>query len=144
MNQLQAMLEKAKTDKVLMDKLEELGRKNAVPEEIIAFAADHGFTITANDLEVAACGKIGGELNEEQLDQISGGFIYPTENRFDPNVCPGLTRTRYECVGLFQFCNCDHYKRELFGTGKYSYWHYCNTNGFKAYKGDYAGNPDPS
>jgi len=83
-------------------------------------------------------------LTEEQLDQISGGFIYPTENRFDPNVCPGLTRTRYECVGLFQFCNCDHYKRELFGTGKYSYWHYCNTNGFKAYKGDYNGNPDPS
>ena len=47
-------------------------------------------------------------LGEEHLEAVSGGA---TQNRYDPKVCPALSRTRYECVGLFQSCWCDHYSR---------------------------------
>jgi len=147
MEQLQAMLKKAVTDKVFMSKLEELSRINAAPEEIVAFAADYGFTIKKEDLEAAVCNGScvsNEELGEEQLEQISGGGgIYPTQDRYDPNVCPNLTRTRYECVGFLQFINCDHYKRDIFSSRRYGYWHHCNKFGFPSYRGDYHGNHEP-
>ena len=112
MEQLKLFIEKAKTDSELMAKINAFGANNANADEIITLAAEHGFTVTKTDLEAVACGGSGGELSEEHLENVSGGFGSPTENRWDPNVCPGLTRTRYECVGLFQLCNCDHYRKK--------------------------------
>ena len=48
-------------------------------------------------------------VTENDLEQVVGGGA--TENRYDPNVCPTLKRTRYECVGFLSGCWCDHYSK---------------------------------
>ena len=109
MNQIKALLEKAKSDENLMEKLNELGKKEQ-DDEIIALASEHGFTITKEEMEEMKNRTTeSGKLNEEDLDKVAGGGA--TQNRWDPNVCPNLTRTRFECVGFMQAVWCDHYKQ---------------------------------
>ena len=109
MSQMTAFIEQAKSDGELMAKLDALGVRNAGPDEVIALAAEYGFTVTKEDVEAARRRNCPhhGELNEEDLDAVSGGA---TENRYDANVCHGLTEARYECVGFLQWCWCDHYR----------------------------------
>ena len=113
MNQIKELIKKAINDKELMAKLDELGSKGAGDDEIIKLAAENGFTFTKEDIEefMNQEAKIN-KLDEEELKNVAGGA---TQNRYDPNVCPKLTRTRYECVGLFQLCWCDHYYRKFLG-----------------------------
>jgi len=142
MNELHAMLEKAKNNCEFEAKLKALSENGAKPEEIIAFAADHGFAITSEDLESCKgdCAKCG-ELTEDDLDAVAGGG--PTQNRYDPNVCPTVGRTRYECVGFLQIVKCDHYQMNCVGMsselGHYIYRHICNMGAF-----NYVGKPDGS
>ena len=114
MNQIKAFFEKAMSDESLMAKLDELGKKEAPDEEIIALAAEYGFTITKEEIESMksqSCESCkSGEINEEDLENVAGGGSQTT-NRFDPKVCPNLTRTRYECVGFLQMNYCDHYRK---------------------------------
>jgi len=115
MEQIKAFIEKANTDSELMAKLDALGAKNADAENVIALAAEYGFTFSKEDYEkMSGCGRKCarcGELSEEELGAVSGGW---DGNRYDPNVCkPSLGRTRYECVGLLKLAWCDHYHMEL-------------------------------
>ncbi|MCL2003101.1 MAG: Nif11-like leader peptide family RiPP precursor [Oscillospiraceae bacterium] len=56
MNQMKAFIEKARNDSKLAVELTALGITGAEPDEIVAVAAEHGFTITAEDLRQAATG----------------------------------------------------------------------------------------
>jgi len=138
MEQLKLFIAKAKTDSELMAKINAFGANDANADEIIALAAEHGFTITAEDLNSCGgdCAKCG-ELSEEQLDAVAGGVDgAPTQNRYDPKVCPSLTRTRYECVGFFQIIPCDHYikynvgYKDVDGKRMPSYRHICVKDAF--------------
>jgi len=145
MEQLQAMIDKAKTDKKLMNKLEELGKNNAAPEEIIAFADEYGFSITAEDLKLCNgnCTKCG-ELSSEELEMVSGGKDIPqgvNNDRFDPNACHAHGRTRYECVGFLQIIQCKHYsKTQIKDSFPRRYRHVCAKGAFN-YTGDAEGYP---
>ena len=109
MEQIKAFIEKAKTDSELMAKLDAAGARNAAATEVIAIAAEYGFIFTVQDYEQAKAAPVKmGELNEEELDSISGGW---SEDRYDPKVCKNLTRVKYECVGFMAGCWCDHYRR---------------------------------
>ena len=145
MKALHAMLEKAKNDKDFEAKLNALGESGAAPEAVIAFAAEHGFAITEDELNSCGgdCGKCG-ELTEEDLDKVAGG-VGPTKDRYDSAVCPSLTRTRYECVGFLALVWCDHYKQTKIGwvyRGNTNdiidiYKHTCNRRGFDYYGTSY-------
>ena len=82
-------------------------------------------------------------LDEEKLEDVSGGY---SQNRYDPNVCPTLNRTRYECVGFFSSNWCDHYRqvflRVIEGTPGIStidiYHHKCAMGAFD-YEGELSG-----
>jgi len=108
MNQMQAFIEKAKSDSSLLAKLNELDA-----EGIVALAAEHGYNITVEDYreayESAGAMKIG-ELAEEDLDVVSGGGG-ATQNRWNPEVCNNYNRTHYNCVGFLGLTWCDHYER---------------------------------
>jgi hypothetical protein len=81
-----------------------------------------------------------GELTEEQLVEAAGGREGGlTQNRYDPNVCPRLTRTRYECVGFLGGWLCDHYRRSIPERDYDIYKHQCAMGAFD-YKGDEDGN----
>ena len=141
-NTLLSMLEKAKTDMAFMDKLEELGRKNAAPEEIVALAAEYGFSITAEDLKSCNgnCTKCG-ELSSEELETVSGGKDIPQgidNDRFDPNACHAHGRTRYECVGFLQIIYCKYYSKTIIKNSfPRRYHHVCAKGAF-----NYTGNAD--
>jgi len=77
MEQLKALLDKAKTDEELMAKLDSLGMKGSGQgtagsnwDEYIKLAAEYGFTITADELDKI---EKHGELNENDLESVSGG-----------------------------------------------------------------------
>ena len=53
MNQMTAFIEKAKSNGELMAKLDALGKNNAGTDEVISLAAEHGFTVTKEDVEEA-------------------------------------------------------------------------------------------
>ena len=113
MNQMQALLEKAKNDKALMGKLDALGASGAALDKIIALAAEYGFTLTPEDCRQAAemaCTRETRELKEEDLEAAAGGDW--TENRYDPNVCSQYKQAHYNCVGFLQYIKCDHYREE--------------------------------
>ena len=126
MNQMQAFIEKAKNDKALMAKLNELGASGTepdkIPGKIIALAAEHGFSITVEEYQLAresVGASKSGELAEEDLDAVAGGG---TENRYDPEVCNPNTnynRTHYNCVGFMGWTWCDHYSRTFVRGGHY-------------------------
>ena len=71
MEQLNAFIEKAKSDNELTEKLNTLGQKGAGSDEYITLAAGYGFTITAEELDENIKHK---ELNEEQLEEVAGGI----------------------------------------------------------------------
>ena len=124
MNQMQSFIEKAKNDKDLMAKLDALGASGAEPDKIVALAAEHGFSITVEEYQLAcesASVRKSGELVEEDLDSVAGGA---TQNRWDPEVCNNYTTVHYNCVGFFESCWCDHYGRRHIG-GKDSFKHTC-------------------
>ena len=112
MEQMQAFIEKARNDKDLMAKLDELGAAGASAEEIVALAAEYGFSIMAEEYW-AACVAAGtrkcknGELAEEELEVVAGGG---TQNRYDPKVCCNYTKVEYRCVGFLAMTYCDHYR----------------------------------
>jgi len=147
MSQIKAFFEKAMSDDDLMAKLKELGEKDAQDEEIIALAAGFGFTITKADIEKMKNPTTEfGKLNEEDLEKVAGGA---TKNRWNPNVCPKLTRTRYECVGFLHSNWCDHYRMTDAGVSLHpsglvhvsKYNHICMMGVFN-YRGKYCGEPD--
>jgi len=141
MEQLKAMLEKARTDKEFGAKLEELGKSGAQPEAIVAFAAEHGFTITAEDLNSCRgdCAKCG-ELTEDELENVSGAG--PTQDRYDPNECPTRTRTHYYCVGFLKLTWCDHFRRiKVQESPQFRFRHICEKPGGFNYIGDSDGEP---
>ena len=121
MSQIKAFFEKAKSDENLMAKLDELGKKEAPAEEIISLAAEYGFVITAEEIEQAKGLQQTGELSEEELDKVSGGFWYV--DRYNDAICtPFLKRTRYECVGFLQNSHCTFYTAKYVYTKKQGYW----------------------
>ena len=127
MNQMQALLEKARSDKELMAKLNELGAGGAEPDKmpgkVVALAAEYGVTITEEDYRLAVeaaaghvcprsagqsaagcpsaeshgCARKAEELNEEDLEAVAGGA---TQNRYNPDVCGKYTKVEWECVGV--------------------------------------------
>ena len=72
MEQINLFMEKAQADKELAAKLKEMQASKATVEKFIAFAAEHGFAITKEDVEQPNR-KVSGEISEEQLDEIVGG-----------------------------------------------------------------------
>ena len=113
MEHIKAFIKKAKTDSELMAKLDALGKSGAEGvDEVVALAAGYGFTVTKEDVEAARRQNCPhhGELNEEDLDAVSGGGA--TQNRYDAKICHGLIRARYECTGFLWLCWCDHYRKE--------------------------------
>ena len=111
MEQMKALLEKARNDKELMAKLDALGASGAEADKIIALAVEYGFSITAEDYRQAAkttCPQKKGELKEEDLEAAAGGG---TQNRYDPQRCGNTKRVSYECVGFLEMCWCDHYRK---------------------------------
>jgi len=132
MNQMQAFIEKAKSDNALMAKLDELGATGAGEEAVVALAAEYGYNITVEDYQ-SACESAGmtksGVLSEEDLDVVSGGG---TENRWDPKVCNNYFRTHYNCVGFLGWTWCDHYERtqrESYSRSE-RYHHVCKMGSF--------------
>ena len=98
-----------------MEKLDDLGLKGAGDEEIIALAAENGFTITSEEFKEFKNRETEHQkINEEELTQVAGGGK-STQNRYDPKVCPKLTRTRYECVGFMHIVWCDHHREHYIG-----------------------------
>jgi predicted ribosomally synthesized peptide with nif11-like leader len=97
-----------------MAKLEAIDRSGANVDEIVALAAEHGFTFTSQEVEQtkAHAQAKTGELSEEDLDAVSGGGSVFTKNRYDKNVCPKLNRARSECSGFWDLYYCDHYSNE--------------------------------
>ena len=115
MEQLKAFIEKAKTDKVLAEKLDILGIKGAGDDEIIALAAEYGFTITKEEIENIkshSCNSCKScELKEEDLENVAGGRI--TQNRYNKDICSCYTEPHYYCVGFLSSSWCDHFRREF-------------------------------
>ncbi|MCL2071902.1 MAG: Nif11-like leader peptide family RiPP precursor [Oscillospiraceae bacterium] len=122
MEQMQAFIEKARNDKDLMAKLDELGAAGAGDEEFIALAAEYGYIVTAEEYQMAReaakeckCGK----LAEEDLEDVAGGLgfgRYFTENRYDPDACGHFKRVWYNCKGYLELNWCDHYD-QILGKG---------------------------
>jgi len=79
------------------------------------------------------------ELHEIDLEAAAGGA---TQNRYDPQRCGKYTRMEYECVGLFEMCWCDHFRRvDLLPGRLVSYFNYICTMGCYDYRGDRFGEP---
>ena len=146
MSQIKEFIEKAISDTELMAKLDELSSKGAGSEELSTLASEYGFAISKEEIDdyisqvIKSC-----ELGEEDLENVAGGG--PTQNRYDPKVCPRLKQTRYECVGFMHWVWCDHYRMiETDRTIKDGYEvkklfvHKCVMGGFNYY-GDIMGNP---
>ena len=135
MEQLKLFLEKAKTDSELAARLDALGAKKAGDDEVIALAAEHGFTFTKEDIEQMKqeepkhCGSC--ELQEEELENISGG----EHDRHNPEICSQYKDVHYHCVGFFSVNWCKYYERtELPKQGGLGYRHKCQKEYF-----DYSG-----
>ena len=72
MEQINLFMEKAQTDEGLAAKLKEMQANNATVEEFIALAAEHGFSVTKEDVEQPNR-KGSGELSEKELNNAAGG-----------------------------------------------------------------------
>ena len=68
--QLNAFLEKVKSDNSLQDKL----KAAASPEAAVEIAKDAGFAITAEDIQSMQSATV--ELSDEELEAASGGSPY--------------------------------------------------------------------
>jgi len=113
MDSIKSFMNKAKEDKTLMAKLEALGEK-AGEKDFMDLAAEYGFTIADADIkkyqtELSKKYASNGELNEDELEQVAGGW--PTENRHYKDVCSQYKEAHYNCVGFLSIVNCDHYRK---------------------------------
>ena len=72
MEQINLFMEKVQADEGLAAKLKEMQANNTTVEDFIALAAEHGFTVTKEDVEQPTC-KGSGELSEEELSDAVGG-----------------------------------------------------------------------
>jgi len=131
MEQLKEFVEKAKSDKVLGDKVKKLDEKNAADEEYITLAADAGFTITADELNET---KKKRELRDEELESVAGGvgdndqcFFTPTGKTKDAPVPEkgynaAWAECNSTCIGFLWDCSCFHtrYQGEPICVNK---WH---------------------
>ena len=140
MNQMQAFIDKARSDSALMAKLDALGASGAEASEVVALAAEYGFTVTAEDIRqaAAACSCRTGELTEAELDAVAGGA---TQNRYNPDVCGKYTKVEYECVGFLARCWCDHHRGNLTTERVGQYYRYTCAMGRYDYIGDMTGDP---
>jgi len=127
MNQFQEFINKAFENEELMEKVNELSMREPTDEEVIALAAEYGFTITADDLEqqkdrtCSACES--GKLEEEDLETVAGGTA--GSDRWNPDICmkpPG--GLRYECVGFLGYFWCSRFSRSSL-----RYWKKCRKSG---------------
>ena len=76
--QLNAFLEKVKSDTSLQDKL----KGAASPEAAVEIAKEAGFSITAEDIQSMQSATV--ELSDEELEGASGGWCgLSTENWWD-------------------------------------------------------------
>jgi len=114
MEQLKAFLEKAGADSELTVKLEKLHENDNVSEELIAIAAEHGFTITAEEIEDAKSLTKKNEIDEEKLEAVAGGsggeeqsegIADWTVNRYCPEWCKNLRTMRIACTQPFFWCD---------------------------------------
>ena len=141
MEQINALIEKAKSDKELMDKLDALGEKDAGNDEIITLAKEYGFTVTAEEIEkIKSEGSTTGEIKEEELEAVAGGW---SENRYDPKTCKNITRKKYDCEGFLNWRWCDHFRKEYI-SGELEHeksWYSCVKGAFPRYKGNRKGEP---
>lgn len=71
MDALHGLALRAKSDAALTDSL----RACKSPEEVIAVASKAGFAVSSADLSAAAEVAASQDLSDDQLDQVSGGFI---------------------------------------------------------------------
>ena len=133
MEQMQAFIEKAKNDKELMAKLDALGASGAGPDkmpgEIVALAAEYGFSITEEDYRKAneqAGAQKTGELKEEELEAAAGGGR-PTGNYYDPKTCDNVKTRQSFCQGFLLLIPCDHY---VMIDGFYDTHYKCNMGCF--------------
>ena len=69
--QLNAFLEKVKSDTSLQEKL----KKATSPEAAIEIAKEAGFAITAEDIQSMQSATV--ELSDEELESAAGGFFNP-------------------------------------------------------------------
>ena len=122
MEQLNALIEKAKTDNELKEKINALGSKGAGDDEIVALAAEYGFTITVEQMEEMRKQK---ELSEEQLEDVAGGgdppgnncWFTPTGNR-KTVIIKGYEIPFMECNSTcWQVGTCWCYKRQYGDRG---------------------------
>ena len=143
MSQIKAFFDKAFEDNDLMAKLDELAEKGIKDEDVIALAAEHGFTITKEEIEIMkshSCSICKScEIKEEELENTTGGYNpdAPSKNRWDPKRCMSHGRTMYECVGFMEIVNCDHYRKIDLDKG---YRHICMMGAFD-YRGNFWGTP---
>jgi len=129
MEQIKLFIEKANTDSELLSKLDALGAKNAGADEVIALAAEYGFTFTAQEYEQAKARAHAktGELSEEDLDAVSGGInLGITLNRYNLNgECKNRTIPDDNCYGYTGAIRCDHFRDGTIKSGnadvQYSY-----------------------
>ena len=149
MNQFQEFINKAFENEELMEKVNELSMREPTDEEVIALAAEYGFTITTDDLEQqksrTCSGCESGKLEEEDLVSVSGGT---NSDRWNPDVCMKYGHVIYECVGFLSAFWCSrhtkHYvgywkKNLLTGLPAQMFKHLCY-NGAYNYIGDILGN----
>ena len=76
--QLNAFLEKVKSDTSLQEKL----KAAASPEAAIEIAKEAGFAITAEDIQSMQSATV--ELSDEELDGAAGGYKIETDDRGNP------------------------------------------------------------
>jgi len=81
MDQLNAFIEKTKSDDGLKAKVEALGQKGAGIDDYIALAAEYGFVITAEEFNEVSK---HGELSEDDLENVAGGMSNSGKCYFTP------------------------------------------------------------
>ena len=113
MEQINLFMEKVQADEELAAKLKEMQANNATVDEFIALAAEHGFTVTKEEVEQPPR-KVSRELSEEELTDAAGGSR--------GGVChfrsdgEGLTpRGGYGCTNHIK---CHFFKEKCFCYGK--------------------------
>ena len=130
MEQLKAFIEKAESDKELMDKLGALGEKNAGADDVVVLAAEYGFTVTAEEVDEA---RANSELSEEQLEEVAGGVEDDSAQSYycwfyasgDPEYRHGANRKRCRQLVCKWAFGKSKTKCACYGTDKcIDSWHY--------------------
>ena len=120
MEQIKLFLENAQSDNELAAKLEEMRVNDAGVEEIVALAAEYGFTITKEEFEQSP--KVSGEINEEQLEDIAGGRTNGSNCWFKSHGTENNGRYGCSNMGVCRFykdrCKC--FGMETCDNGKHS------------------------